>query len=66
MDKYIVSMLAVIVLLLALIVGLTALQEKSCEDAGGKMEGTGEYTTIYIKSGNVMIPQTTEKMECVR
>jgi hypothetical protein len=63
MDK---AIWAFFILLLVLVIGGTWFVNKSCEDSGGHMEGTGEYTTIYIKSGNVLIPQTTEEMECVR
>lgn len=37
----------------------------SCEDRGGESVWTGEYRTTFIKSGDVMVPITSKKYECV-
>lgn len=36
-----------------------------CKDRGGQMVGTGEYTTIFVKSGSVNVPIRLEKQVCV-
>lgn len=39
-------------------------QSEECEERGGELVGTGHYTTIFVKSGQVMIPLESETYEC--
>ncbi len=60
-------------LLGVLIVGLVLLyvsvvytENKSCEEKGGKMVGTGEYTSWVTYVGDTPIINETEDMKCTK
>lgn len=40
-------------------------EEKACQEVGGQMVKTGSQTT-FIMSGNVMVPMTTDKKDCLK
>jgi hypothetical protein len=62
--------LALLLVVLVWTICLAIKEDKECTSSGGKWVGTGEYytQTIYVFSGNVMIPVTStqEEMKCVR
>lgn len=37
---------------------------KDCQDKGGKFEGDGTYSTIFVNSGDFIIPIENENMSC--
>ncbi|QFR56299.1 hypothetical protein PPK15_gp86 [Bacillus phage 000TH010] len=58
-------LIIVCVLLAGLLIVGTVLEHKDCAKSGGKMEGTGNYTTTWASVGNgTMVPVTSEEMEC--
>ncbi len=56
-------MIACGLLLLAAIVG-AYLEYTECSSRGGVMVGTGKYTIVMAKVGDVMVPQTIEQRVC--
>jgi hypothetical protein len=63
-DHFIKIVIGVLVLLIGLVIFATIYESKDCEDRGGERIGTGRYTTTYVMSGKVLIPFTSEVMEC--
>ncbi|QFR56461.1 hypothetical protein 049ML003_78 [Bacillus phage 049ML003] len=58
-------LIIICVLLVALLIVGTVLEHKDCAKSGGKMEGTGNYTTTWAPvGGGVYAPVTSEEMEC--
>lgn len=52
------------VLVVAAYIVICIKESDKCSAKGGKMVGTGVYTTTYVASGKVMIPITSEIMKC--
>lgn len=58
-------LIVVCVLLAGLLIVGTYLEHKDCTESGGKMEGTGSYSTVIAPAGNgVFVPITSEETEC--
>lgn len=64
MDKTLWFIGALIVGVLVLCIYAMYQASEDCEERGGEMVGTGEYTTTFIQSGNTMIPMQSEKYAC--
>lgn len=54
-----------LIMTFALMLYITAEEEKDCKENGGQMVKTGTQTT-FIMSGNVMIPITSDKKDCLK
>ncbi len=61
------GILVVCLILIGLLVWAMIVQHQECVDKGGKMVGTGEYTTTIINTGNgVFVPVESETLECTK
>lgn len=50
-----------------LLVWAMIVASEECAASGGKLVGTGEYTTTFINAGNgVLVPMQTETLECTK
>ncbi|MFP3721319.1 hypothetical protein, partial [Niallia circulans] len=59
-------LIAIIFILLGIAVVAAIKENNECNAKGGKMVGTGEYSTTFVLSGKVMVPVTNENLECSR
>ncbi|QFR56382.1 hypothetical protein PPK16_gp80 [Bacillus phage 049ML001] len=58
-------LIAICVILAAVLIFGEMWVYHDCEKSGGKMEGTGSYSTVIAPAGNgVFVPITSEETEC--
>ncbi len=66
-DFFIVLLIAGSLVFSCLLVWAVIEQHKECDSRGGKMVGTGEYTTTVVNTGNgVLVPVQSENIECTK
>lgn len=63
-EKTIISIIIIGFVLIIAACILYYMEIKDCNNKGGKMVGTGEYTTTATVVGNQAIVSTTENMVC--
>ncbi|PDZ29155.1 hypothetical protein CON85_07990 [Bacillus toyonensis] len=64
MERLLNSLIVICFILIILAVVGFFITMKECHDKGGKMVGTGEYTTTTQIVNNQVIVSTTENMVC--
>ncbi|PFJ07586.1 hypothetical protein COI88_02040 [Bacillus cereus] len=63
-EKAVISIIAISFALIIVACVLCYMEIKDCHNKGGKMVGTGEYTTTATVMNNQVIVSTTEDMVC--
>ncbi|PEQ59629.1 hypothetical protein CN470_21445 [Bacillus cereus] len=63
-EKTLISIIVIDFVLIIFACALYYMEIKDCYNKGGKMVGTGEYTTTATVVGNQAIVSTTENVVC--
>lgn len=63
-EKVIISIIVICFALIIVACVLFYMEVKECNDNGGEMVGTGEYTTTTTIVNNQVFMSTTENMVC--
>ncbi|PEJ98826.1 hypothetical protein COI63_11460 [Bacillus toyonensis] len=64
MEKAVISIIVICFALIIIVCVLYYMEIKDCHNKGGKMVGTGEYTTTATVVGNQAIISTNENRVC--
>ncbi|MGX5574891.1 hypothetical protein [Bacillus toyonensis] len=63
-EKAVISIIVICFALIIIVCVLYYMEIKDCHNKGGKMVGTGEYTTTATVVGNQAIISTNENRVC--
>lgn len=61
-DILIISLIGLLLVITLIIT--TYYEVKECHNKGGEFEEDGTYSTIYVNSGDIIIPIETENLSC--